>query len=188
MKVLLVTSNSQQLKQLVACLKELGCSVLIAETPVLAMARYKHDDPDVIICDWQIGDMPGLRLCETVRKDKGNADYTYFILLADRDRDRDAYDSAIAAGVDDFLPKPPDIGRIWMRLQVAKKILGYMDHIRELKNFIPICSYCKKIRDDKHYWQSLEGYLESNMDAEFELRVCPECATERGIEPENWEE
>lgn len=45
----------------------------------------------------------------------------------------------------------------------------------ELKDIIPICSYCKKIRDDKDYWQSLENYLKKKKDIDFSHGICPEC-------------
>lgn len=187
LNVLVVSSNLDPLKRLMDTLRELGYDTSVAGTPTVAMATILESKVDVVICEWQVGSQLGLDLCRAVRKKQGNKNYTYFILLAELDRDREQYQLARNAGVDDFLPKPPDIGRIWMRLQSAGKILGYMAHVRELKGYVPICAYCNKIRDDQDYWQSLEGYLASNMKADIELRVCPECAEEHGVEPEGWE-
>ena len=50
--------------------------------------------------------------------------------------------------------------------------------IKELKGFLPICSNCKKIRDDKGYWNNLEGYIQTHSDAEFTHSMCPECSDE----------
>ncbi len=41
---------------------------------------------------------------------------------------------------------------------------------------IPICSSCKKIRDDKGYWNQIESYIESHSEADFSHSICPECA------------
>lgn len=47
--------------------------------------------------------------------------------------------------------------------------------IKTLRGIIPICSYCKKIRDDKGYWTQLECYISENSDADLSHGICPEC-------------
>ena len=51
-----------------------------------------------------------------------------------------------------------------------------LDEIKTLKGIIPICSYCKKIRDDKGYWERIESYIEKHSTAEFSHGICKECA------------
>jgi len=51
-----------------------------------------------------------------------------------------------------------------------------MDEIKTLKGILPICSYCKKIRDDKGYWNRLESYLHAHSEVEFSHGICPDCA------------
>ena len=51
-----------------------------------------------------------------------------------------------------------------------------LEHVRTLSGMLPICSYCKKIRDDKGYWNQLESYLRDNSGAEFTHSICPDCA------------
>ena len=48
-------------------------------------------------------------------------------------------------------------------------------HIQQLEGILPICSYCKKIRDEKNEWQVLEAYIEDRSKAEFSHGICPEC-------------
>jgi len=48
--------------------------------------------------------------------------------------------------------------------------------IKTLRGIIPICCYCKKIRDDEAIWTQLEAYLEEHSDANFTHGICPECA------------
>jgi hypothetical protein len=55
-------------------------------------------------------------------------------------------------------------------------------NIKVLRGLIPICSYCKKVRDDQNYWQQVEQYIESHAEVEFSHSVCPECY-EREIAP-----
>jgi len=51
-----------------------------------------------------------------------------------------------------------------------------LSEVRTLRGFLPICSYCKKIRDDKGYWSQIESYIHEHSDAEFSHGICPECA------------
>jgi hypothetical protein len=50
-----------------------------------------------------------------------------------------------------------------------------MAKIHELQELIPICSYCKKIRDDGNYWQQVENYISTRTGVQFSLGVCPQC-------------
>jgi hypothetical protein len=47
--------------------------------------------------------------------------------------------------------------------------------VKHLHGLLPICAYCKKIRDDKNYWHQVESYVSQNADVRFSHGVCPEC-------------
>ncbi len=53
-----------------------------------------------------------------------------------------------------------------------------LDEKHELTHLLPICAACKKIRDDRGYWNELEAYLEARTDAQFASGICPGCAAE----------
>jgi len=57
-------------------------------------------------------------------------------------------------------------------------ILEDISELMELKNILPICSRCKKIRDDQEYWQSVEVYFRKHLDVDFSHGICPQCAAE----------
>jgi hypothetical protein len=48
--------------------------------------------------------------------------------------------------------------------------------VKTLKGLLPICSACKKIRDDKGYWSQIDAYISKHSEAEFTHGICPECA------------
>ncbi len=52
------------------------------------------------------------------------------------------------------------------------------EELKQLQNLLPICSYCKKVRDDNDYWQEIESYFKKNSDILFTHGVCPECYQE----------
>jgi len=57
-----------------------------------------------------------------------------------------------------------------------KELNQALEEIKELKGIIPICSSCKKIRDDGGYWHEVEVYVKNHTEAEFSHGLCPECA------------
>ena len=61
------------------------------------------------------------------------------------------------------------------REELIGRLKDALNKIRTLEGVIPICSNCKKIRDDKGYWNNLEGYIEKHSDALFSHGMCPEC-------------
>ena len=59
-----------------------------------------------------------------------------------------------------------------------KSLSDYIDEIKILRGIVPICTNCKKIRDDKGYWNEIETYIQKYSDAEFSHSICPECSDE----------
>ncbi len=71
--------------------------------------------------------------------------------------------------------------RVWQLLsrekQLNERIQEAMANIKTLSGLIPICSNCKKIRDDKGYWEHLEKYIQTHSEAQFSHGICPDCAS-----------
>lgn len=55
------------------------------------------------------------------------------------------------------------------------EMVNHLDQVRTLRRLLPICANCKKIRDDKGYWNQIETYLEQHAYAKFTHGICPEC-------------
>jgi PAS domain S-box-containing protein len=60
-----------------------------------------------------------------------------------------------------------------------EKIIGELEQalseVKKLSGFLPICMYCKKIRDDKDYWHEVEKYVSNHSEAQFSHGLCPDC-------------
>ncbi len=82
-----------------------------------------------------------------------------------------------------------NFGRIWTfrditdrkqaeveRENLIADLQAALKEIHTLKGIIPICSHCKKIRDDKGYWNQIEAYIQDHSEAEFSHSICQECA------------
>jgi PAS domain S-box-containing protein len=59
---------------------------------------------------------------------------------------------------------------------LVKELKDALARIKTLDGLIPICSICKKIRDDRGYWNLIESYIESHSDAAFSHGICPDCS------------
>ncbi len=77
------------------------------------------------------------------------------------------------------------IKQIKRMIELSLSIVLAQDEIKTLKGIVPICSTCKKIRDDKGYWNQLEAYIENHSEASFSHGVCPECF-DKLYSGENW--
>jgi hypothetical protein len=62
------------------------------------------------------------------------------------------------------------------RDKVIQELQKTISEVKILRGFLPICSVCKKIRDDQGYWNQIESYIRDHSEAEFSHGICPECA------------
>ncbi|HYQ86030.1 MAG TPA: PAS domain S-box protein [Bacteroidota bacterium] len=59
--------------------------------------------------------------------------------------------------------------------KLIQELQGALAQVKSLKGLLPICSWCKRIRDDKGYWLEVEAYLHDHTDVDFSHGICPEC-------------
>lgn len=173
MKVLAVEDDPIALLVLQSALKSLGCEVLSAADGAAAWLVLADRSIRVVVSDWQMPQMDGLNLCRSVRERGG--DYVSFMLLTEHSANDANVDAAIAAGVDDFLAKPVNLRELRLRLSAAERLLNLKSQVQQLESFLPICAHCKKIRDDKNYWQQIESYLNDRHGTRFSHGICPTC-------------
>ncbi len=182
MKILAVEDDKMALMMMRQALVRLGHEVIEARDGREAWAKLQREPVRVVVSDWEMPEADGLELCRRIRA-RRKADYAYFILVTARDASEENQQNAMDAGVDDFLTKPLDVFELRMRLRTAERILKYTTQVRQLEELLPICSYCKKIRDDQNYWQQMEGYINERTGSEFSHSICPDCY-QRVIVPE----
>ncbi len=174
MKILIAEDDPVASKILRISLEQGGHEVLVVSDGAAAWEKFLETTVQVVVSDWMMPEMDGLQLCRRIRE-RMDRDYTYFILLTANHARRENLSQAMEAGIDDFLQKPLDREAIWMRLRVAERILGFTRQIRQLGELLPICSFCKKIRDDGTYWKQFECYIQEHTGANFSHGICPDC-------------
>ena len=173
MKVLVVEDEPQASVALERRLKYLGHEVATATDGEEAWAALADRTLRVVVCDWRLPLLDGLELCRRVREHR--EDYVSFILVTHEPASNEHLQEAFAAGVDNFLTKPISEQQLELCLCVASRILDFTSEIRRLQSFLPVCAYCKKVRDDRQYWKQLEAYLNERVGTRFSHGICPEC-------------
>ncbi len=174
MKVLIAEDDAVAAKVLRLTLQNFGHEVVVARDGNEAWQMYDADPFRVVVSDWMMPGIDGLEFCNKVRN-RAVTPYAYFILLTAAQTSPDDYTLAMESGVDDFLTKPFDRDIIRARLYVAERILRFTTEIKLLKDIIPICCCCYKVRNDGDYWERVETYIKERTGSRFSHGLCPEC-------------
>jgi sigma-B regulation protein RsbU (phosphoserine phosphatase) len=195
MKILIADDDRFSLKLIQTVLSSDESQLITCSAGDEALRVLQTDPaPEIAILDWMMPGLNGIDVCKQARRIPGMS--TYLILLTSRDRPEDLVEG-LAAGADDYIVKPFNETELRARIAVGSRIVslqrGLADRVSELEaalvrvkqlqGLLPICSYCKKIRNDQNYWEQVEGYLTKNADVTFSHGICPECF-KRFAEPE----
>ncbi|MBU0966987.1 MAG: response regulator transcription factor [Proteobacteria bacterium] len=188
MRILIAEDDLTSRFMLSAVLKKDGHEVVeTTNGPQALDTLLKSDAPRLAILDWM---MPGMDGLEVVRRIRAMPSLLppYIIILTTRGGKADVI-AGLDAGADDYLAKPFDPGELRARIEVGRRMIRMqerltaqmqelreaVDHIKTLQGIIPICSFCKKIRDDEGYWDQVEAYFSRHSEARFSHGICPEC-------------
>jgi sigma-B regulation protein RsbU (phosphoserine phosphatase) len=172
-----------------------GFTVVTAEDGEAALSILQGDEaPSLAIVDWMMPKMDGLEVCSRVRSNPGRP-YIYLVLLTAKSQ-KEEIAAGLDAGADDYVIKPFDPDELRARLKVGQRVVslertlarkigdleGALADVRKLKTLLPICMYCKRVRDDKDYWHQIEEYLHTETGADFSHGICPTCMAKIGVE------
>lgn len=187
MRILIAEDEGVSRLVLGSKLKELGHEVIEARDGTEAWALFQKETARIIVTDWLMPGKDGGEFCELVRA-QVDQPYTYIIVLTSLSG-KGSYLEAMDAGADDFLTKPVDMDELTARLRVAERVLALQTEVRLMQRLLPICMYCRKIRDsdasweDQSSWRELEAYVAEKDDVRFSHGICKECFETR-VEPE----
>jgi putative two-component system response regulator len=122
MRILIVDDDPIALELLKDTLAEAGHEVVCASNGREAFTIFSNDPRDVVISDWQMPDLDGLGLCQSIRRG-GFPSYTYIILLTAHNTTAERV-RGLVAGADDFIAKPFEPPELLARIQSAERILS----------------------------------------------------------------
>jgi DNA-binding response OmpR family regulator len=159
-----------------------------------AISLLEDHRPDLILLDVMMPEIDGFDLCKIIKSIKLFADIPVIFLTALNTQE--ATIRGFEIGGIDYLTKPFNIEllRVRVRNHIALKknhdlvkeqrdmlarqkeeLEAALAQVKQLEGLIPICMYCKKIRDDQNIWHQLEKYITEHSEAQFSHGMCPKC-------------
>jgi phosphoserine phosphatase RsbU/P len=188
MKILIAEDDAVIRRLLEITLLEWGYEVqLTCDGETACAALVGNASPPLALLDWMLPGMDGLEICRRVRSTSAGKTI-YIILLTTRTRKEDVI-AGLDGGADDYVTKPFDREELRARLRAGCRIVELQSslaarvaeleesaaRIIQLGELLPICAWCRKVRDDQHYWQEIETYVTSHSEARFTHGICPDC-------------
>jgi DNA-binding response OmpR family regulator len=145
------------------------------------------DAPPLAVLDWEMPGMSGIEVCEKVRAAILPMP-PYLIVLTSRGETDDVV-KALQAGADDHIAKPFELEELRARVSVGVRIVTLQQqltervraleealaHVQQLQGLIPICAWCRQVRNDGNFWEQVESYLEKRSGLQFSHAICPPC-------------
>jgi sigma-B regulation protein RsbU (phosphoserine phosphatase) len=187
-KILIAEDDVVSRRLLEATLIRWGYEVVVTRNGVEAWHVLQGEDaPLLAVLDWMMPGMDGLEVCRRVRGLQ-RATPPYLIILTAKGRQEDIV-TGLEAGANDYVTKPFNREELRARVRVGTHMVELQQSLAErvraledalarvklLQGLLPICSYCKKIRDDQNYWQQVETYIAEHSEAQFSHSICPDC-------------
>src|SRR5436853_434134 len=196
MKILMAEDDPISRTFLHTSLVKWGYEVSVAVNGGEAWSMLKADHGIAIaILDWMMPELDGLEVCRLLHEEP-TAEPVYTIILTAKSQTADIV-TGLDAGADDYLTKPFNRAELHARIKAGVRVIELrkslamrveqlekaLSQVRQLQGLLPICSYCKKIRDDSNYWQQVDSYISRHAPFQFSHGVCPSCY-ESHVKPE----
>ncbi len=188
MKILIAEDDPVSRRVLEATLQKWGYEVRVTCDGVEACDALALDDcPRLLILDWMMPGMDGTEICQRLRqRDDGQS---FYVLLLTTKTEKEDIVTGLQSGADDYIAKPFHHEELRARVQIGLRIVELQERlarriteleaalaeVKQLSGLLPICAYCKRIREGEDYWQAVENYIVGHSQAQFSHGVCPEC-------------
>jgi len=164
--ILIVDDNPTNLQVLGKLLAEQGYELSIAQSGQEALDFVAETEPELILLDIMMPGMDGYAVCRQLKKNAGTK-HIPIIFLTAKIESADII-KAFELGAADYVTKPFNAAELLARVNVHVEL-------NTLRGILPVCSSCKKIRDDEGIWNQIEEYIESHSKALFSHSLCPTC-------------
>jgi len=192
--ILIVDDKPENLRLLSDILKVQGYGVRLLRKGNMVMSSVLNSPPDLILLDIMMPDINGYEVCRQLKADERTCNIP-IIFISALNEVVDKIKAFSVGGVD-YIGKPFNAEEVMSRVRTHLTIQGLhkelqyknaeleeknirlqeaLDNVKKLQGMLPICSVCKKIRDDQGYWNQIEVYLKIHSDILFTHGICPQC-------------
>jgi DNA-binding response OmpR family regulator len=202
--LLLVDDNLSNLKLLLGVLQGQGLAVSVARSGTETLERLLHLTPDLILLDVLMPGLNGFDTCRCIKAQSAYRDIPILFMTALTDIDSKL--QGFEAGGVDYVTKPFETSEVLARVhthltmrrlhqrlalqnaelqvtnvqlsEVTTTLRAALEEVKTLRGLIPICAWCKQIRDVQGLWHEVEAYLQEHTEADFTHGLCPACRKE----------
>lgn len=196
--ILVVDDKPENLLAMQGLLEGPEIEIVTATSGQDALSLMLEHEFALILLDVQMPEMDGIETASLIRGSERTKSIPIIFVTA-ISKDPQHVFQGYEAGAVDYLMKPfePEILKskvkvfcdLYRQGRIIKKQLGEIEaknellerqlkEIKTLRGFIPICSSCKKIRNDDGFWEAIEVYIRDHSEAEFSHGLCPKCIDE----------
>ena len=176
-RVLVVDDEPVNLQIIANQLASEGYQVDLAENGQQALSLIEEQEFDLVMLDVMMPRMSGYEVCRALRRSHPVEELPVIFLTA-RTQVSDLV-TGLAAGGNDYLAKPVAKDELLARVRTHLELLSIhrsqAEEVKVLRGLLPICSMCKKIRDDEGLWNQIELYIHAHSEASFTHGICPDC-------------
>lgn len=130
--------------------------------------------PRIAILDWMMPEFSGPEVCRRVRESISRLE-CFIMIVTKKDSPNDIA-LGLKSGANDFLTKPFHLAELEARVTNGCSLVEAHQQLKVFAGLLPICAWCKMIRDGEGRWHRFEDYIESNSHARFTHGGCPSCA------------
>ncbi|MFH2092633.1 MAG: response regulator [Pseudomonadota bacterium] len=199
--ILIVDDVGKNIQVLARILSSDKYAISYATNGQKALEMVRTQNYDLILLDIMMPDMDGFEVCRKIKQmpDKKDIPIIYLTALTQKED----IVKGLETGAVDYIIKPFNSTELKARVNthlelkkardhitiqnivlqernedlktVNKELSAALDKIKTLEGIIPICCVCKKIRDDKGYWEQIELYISKHSKAAFSHGICPDC-------------
>jgi len=188
MKILIVDDIRENISALAIALESEGFDIRTAAGGEQALQLVHNDSPDLILLDIKMNGMDGFETCLALKKSDATQDIPVIFLTVSKETE--AVVRGFTCGGVDYISKPFRQEEVCARVRThlylraltkeKEKLIVELQEalakVKTLSGLLPICSSCKKIRDDNGYWNQIETYIRQHSEADFTHGICPTCA------------
>jgi DNA-binding response OmpR family regulator len=199
--ILIVDDIGKNIQVLAGILKNEKYAISFATDGQQALEMIESEDYNLILLDIMMPKMDGFEVCKKIKQMEGKKDIPIIFLTA-KAQQQDITEG-FKIGAVDYIVKPCHAGELKARVathlqlksakdliseqngilkdknqeleQLNRELAASLEKIKTLEGIIPICCICKKIRDDKGYWEQIEAYISKHSPAQFSHGICPDC-------------
>jgi len=199
MKILIAEDDKISSKMVQSILIKWEYEVIVTKDGKEAWEILQKDDaPRLVLLDWMMPEVDGIEVCKRYRTLSIEQGFPVYIIMLTSKKDVDDIVEGLDTGANDYISKPFSVNELKVRLNVGMKYLSLqhslikraqeleeaIEKVKQLQTFLPICAYCKKIRDDQNTWSDVEQYIETHSELDFSRSICPDCKAKREKEDE----